>query len=66
MLQRPCVRVIQNAGAFIRLDLVAFHNPLNCRLTIDNIVICHFRDIDHADMVIIQNGAFVILTACPS
>lgn len=52
----PVVRVIHDATVLIYGDGVAFHQPLNCGLAIDNVFVGFIRDFRERTGIIVDDG----------
>lgn len=56
----PGVGVVDYAGVFVGFEALAFHHPVEGGFAVDHVVVGGERNVAHGDVVIIQQGAFVV------
>ena len=65
MLNSPVVKIVGDATAFVRFDLVSVNNPLDSTSTVDHVFIGFSRDILDADVGIIDDTGLNRISAKP-
>ena len=63
VLTSPCVSIVEDAAFLVRLDNVTLHQPLNGRLTINDVFVCFSRNVLDGNVAIVDDSGLILFLA---